>query len=218
MRKIPRNSGEGKTPASESAEGRAARPMRADARANRDRLMAVATQAFARDGVETSLEGIAREAGVGIGTLYRHFPTREALVEAAYRREVEALAAAAVTLAESHAPDAALALWMQRFVDYMATKRGMRESLKRLMESNSPLFAETSGLIPQALSGLVEAAVAAGTIRADADSGDVMHALWSVYSASDGPQWRERSQRLVALLMDGLRYGAPGERQGPPGD
>ncbi|WP_246333649.1 TetR/AcrR family transcriptional regulator [Aureimonas mangrovi] len=179
--------------------------------------MAVATQAFARDGVETSLEGIAREAGVGIGTLYRHFPTREALVEAAYRREVEALAAAAVTLGEAHAPDAALALWMQRFVDYMATKRGMRESLKRLMESNSPLFAQTSGLIPQALGGLVEAAAAAGAIRADADSGDVMHALSSIYSASDGPQWRERSQRLVGLLMDGLRYGAPGERQGPPG-
>ena len=184
------------------------RPLRADARRNRDRLIAVAAEAFSQDGVDTSLEAIARTAGVGTGTLYRHFPTREALVEAAYRRELEALIAAADMLAQSRAPDLALAEWMQRYVDYIAAKRGMRDSLKLLMESNSPLFAEASGRVPLALKGLMDRSVAAGTIRADADSADVLHALSSIYSAKDGPEWRQRSQRLVNLLMDGLRYGA----------
>ena len=140
--------------------------------------------------------------------LYRHFPTREALIEAVYRREVEGFVAAAETLARTEAPDAALAEWMRRYVGYIATKRGMRDSLKLLLDSNSPLFAETSGRVPLALKGLMERAVAAGAIRADADSADVLHALSSIYSTSDRPDWRERSQRLVNLLMDGLRYGA----------
>ena len=186
-----------------------ARPLRADARRNRDRLVAAAASAFGTEGVDTSLEAIARSAGVGIGTLYRHFPTREALIEVVYCREVEALVAAADDLSRSQPADEALAQWMQRFVDYIAAKRGMGESLKILFVSKSPLFAETSGLIPLALKGLVDRAVAAGAIRADADSGDVLHALSSVYAAASGPDWRERSRRLVRLLMDGLRYGAP---------
>jgi AcrR family transcriptional regulator len=186
-----------------------AKPLRADARRNRDRLMEAAAHAFARYGVDASLEAIAREAGVGPGTLYRHFPTREALIEAVYRREVEALVAAAKELARTKEPDAALAEWMQRFVGYIATKRGMRDSLRLLLESNSPLFAETSGLVPLTLRELVEKATQAGTIRPDADSADVLHALSSIYSAKDGPDWRDRSQRLVNLIMDGLRYGAP---------
>nr|WP_205648443.1 TetR/AcrR family transcriptional regulator [Acuticoccus kandeliae] len=185
------------------------RPLRADAKRNRDRLLNVAARAFATDGVDTSLEGIAREAGVGIGTLYRHFPTREALIEAVYRRELEALVSAAETLSATRSPDEALAGWMQRFVDYIATKRGMKDSLKLLIESNSPLFAEVSGLIPRTLTDLLDKAVAAGSVRADVDSADVLHALSSIYSASDGPDWTERSRRLVRLLMDGLRYGAP---------
>lgn len=188
--------------------------MRADARRNREKIMAVAARTFATAGVDASLEAIAREAGVGIGTLYRHFPTREALIEVVYCREVEALAAAAEDLSRSKAPDEALAEWMQRFVDYIATKRGMRDSLKLLLESNSPLFASTSGKVPLALRGLIDAAVAAGAIRHDADADDVMHALSSLYSTKDGPDWRERSQRLAKLLMDGLRYGAPSARGG----
>jgi AcrR family transcriptional regulator len=186
----------------------ATKPLRADARRNRDRLIEVAAKAFARSGVDTSLEAISREAGVGSGTLYRHFPTREVLIEAVYRREVEGLVAAADELARTTEPDGALAEWMQRFVGYMATKRGMRDSLRLLLESNSPLFAETSGAVPLAFKSLMEKAVRAGRIRPDADSADVLHALSSIYSASDGPDWQDRSKRLVSLIMDGLRYGA----------
>ena len=97
---------------------------------------------------------------------------------------------------------------MQRFVGYMATKRGMRDSLRLLLESNSPLFAQTSGAVPLAFKLLMERAAQAGTIRPDANSADVLHALSSIYSASDGPDWQDRSRRLVRLIMDGLRYGA----------
>jgi AcrR family transcriptional regulator len=186
----------------------AAKPLRADARRNRDRLIEVAAKAFASSGVDTSLEAIAREAGVGPGTLYRHFPAREVLIEAVYRREVEGLVAAAEELARTSEPDEALAEWMQRFVGYMATKRGMRDSLRLLLESNSPLFAQTSGAVPLAFKLLMERAAQAGTIRPDANSADVLHALSSIYSASDGPDWQDRSRRLVRLIMDGLRYGA----------
>jgi AcrR family transcriptional regulator len=185
------------------------RAPRADARRNRERLIAAAAGAFARSGVDASLEAIARDAGVGPGTLYRHFATREALIEGVYRHEVEGLVAAAKELSLTHDPDAALAEWMRRFVGYMATKRGMRDSLRLLLESNSPLFAETSGLVPMAFRDLMERAVQAGVIRRDANSADVLHALSSIYSASDGPDWQERSRRLVDLIMDGLRFGAP---------
>lgn len=198
-----------------SAEPDAAQPsprakrLRADARRNRDRLIEVAAAAFAEHGVDASLEDIARRAGVGIGTLYRHFPTREHLVEVLYRREVEALCAAADDLASRRPPDAALAEWMQRFVGYIATKRGMANSLRILMNTKSELFADTYGKIPLALRRLIEAAVADGSIRADIDSSDVLQALAGIYSAPDTPDWQERSRRLVALLMDGLRWGAP---------
>jgi AcrR family transcriptional regulator len=193
------------------------KPLRADARRNRDRLLEVAAGAFARDGVGASLESIARDAGVGTGTLYRHFPTREALIEAVYRREVEGLVAAAAELSRTREPDEALAEWMRRFVGYMATKRGMRDSLRLLLESNSPLFAETSGLVPRTFRDLMAKAVGSGRIRSDADSTDVLHALSSIYSSNDGPDWQERSQRLVGLIMDGLRYGAPRNGTEPPG-
>lgn len=198
-----------------SAELDAAQPsahakrLRADARRNRDKLIEVAAAAFAEHGVDASLEDIARRAGVGIGTLYRHFPTREHLVEVLYRREVEALCDAADDLARRRPPDAALAEWMQRFVGYIATKRGMANSLRILMNTNSERLADTYGKIPVALKRLIEAAVADGSIRADIDSSDVLQALAGIYSAPDTPDWQERSRRLVTLLMDGLRWGAP---------
>jgi len=189
-----------------------ARRLRVDARRNRDKLIAVAAEAFSKHGVDTSLEDIARRAGVGIGTLYRHFPTREHLVEVVYQREVEQLCAAADELAHKLAPDAALAEWMQRFVGYIATKRGMANSLRILLTTNSELFANTSGKVMQALSGLVEAAKADGSIRRDIDITDVLHALSGIYGAPDTPDWQARSRRLVSLLMDGLRWGAPKAR------
>ncbi|TGQ12676.1 MULTISPECIES: TetR/AcrR family transcriptional regulator [unclassified Mesorhizobium] len=188
----------------------APKPLRADAQRNRDRLVEVAAQMFASDGVDASLEEIAKRAGVGIGTLYRHFPTREHLVEVVYRREVEGLCHAAEDLAREHPADVALELWMQRFVDYIATKRGLATSLRLLLTANSTLFSDTSGRVSGAMRGLVQAAAAAGKIRADVDSSDVMHALGGIYSAPNTPDWRERSGRLVKLLMDGLRFGATG--------
>jgi AcrR family transcriptional regulator len=180
-------------------------PMRADARRNREKLIEVAATAFAQAGVEASLEDIARRAGVGIGTLYRHFPTREHLVEAVYRRELEGLAAAAKELAASHAPDVALEEWMRRFVDYIATKRGMATSLKILMDSNASLFAEGVGILRGAAEGLLKAAADQGFIRSDIDTTDLLHALSSIYSLPASPEWRDRSNRLIGLLMDGLR-------------
>ncbi|CCV15164.1 TetR/AcrR family transcriptional regulator [Mesorhizobium sp. STM 4661] len=186
----------------------ATKKLRADAQRNRDRLIEVAAAAFAAHGVDASLEEIARQAGVGIGTLYRHFPTREHLVEVVYRREVEGLCQAADELSRTEAPDVALEQWMQRFVDYIATKRGLTTSLRILMSTNSTLFSDISGRVTQALRRLVEAAVAAGAIRGDVDASDVLHALGGIYSAPDTKDWRDRSRRLVKLLMDGLRFGA----------
>jgi AcrR family transcriptional regulator len=197
-----------KTRPSGSPSPAAKKRLRADARRNRDRLIEIAAQAFAEHGIDTSLEEIAGRAQVGIGTLYRHFPTREHLVEVVYRREVEALCAAAQDLARRHPPAAALSEWMQRFVDYIAAKRGMANSLRILLTSNSEFFAETSGRIPAALQSLVDAAIADGSIRADIDSSDLLHALSGIYGAPQSPDWRDRSRRLVSLLMDGLRAGA----------
>ncbi|WP_404927716.1 TetR/AcrR family transcriptional regulator [Mesorhizobium sp. ORM16] len=185
-----------------------AKPLRADAQRNRDRLAEVAASVFAERGIDASLEEIARRAGVGIGTLYRHFPTREHLVEVVYRREVEGLCAAAGELAAKHPSDVALEEWMRRFVDYIATKRGLATSLRILLTANANLYSDTSGRVSAALRQLVEAAVAEGTIRGDVDASDVLHALGGIYSAPDTPDWRDRSRRLVRLLMDGLRFGA----------
>jgi AcrR family transcriptional regulator len=185
-----------------------AKRLRADASRNREKLIGIAAIEFAERGGSASLEEIARKAGVGIGTLYRHFPTREHLVEVVYRREVEALCAAAEELAHNNAPDVALAEWMQRFVDYIAAKRGMANSLRILFDANSEVFANTSGMIASALQRLVDAAVADGSVRSDIDISDISQALSGIYSAPDTPDWRDRSRRLVALLMDGLRWGS----------
>jgi AcrR family transcriptional regulator len=195
-------------PEAEPVASHESRRLRADARRNHDKLIEVAAQAFAHHGTAASLEDIARRADVGIGTLYRHFPSREHLVEAVYRHEVEALCDAAEELSRERAPDEALEEWMNRFVGYIATKRGMADSLRILLSSNSKLFADSYGQVPVVLSGLIDRAVAAGTIRTDVDSTDVLHALSGTYSMPSSPEWYDRSRRLVRLLMDGLRWGA----------
>jgi AcrR family transcriptional regulator len=191
--------------------------LRADAQRNRDKLIEAAAPAFAEHGTKASLEEIARSAGVGIGTLYRHFPTREHLVEVVYGREVEQLLAVADELSKREAPDVALEQWMLRFVGYIAAKRGMAESLRQLYASNSQLFAKASGLVPQTLQRLVETAAEAGLIRKDIQSADLLQALSGLYSAPDTPDWRDRSRRLVGLLMDGLRAGMPPRKRGGSG-
>ncbi len=179
--------------------------LRADAQRNRAKLVEVASQAFAERGADASLEEIARRAGVGIGTLYRHFPTREHLVEIVYRRELELLTGAAVELLAEKAPDIALDEWMHRFVSYMAAKRGMANSLKLLFTSNAALFTDGTTRMTAAFDKLLRAAIEAGTVKDDLVAGDVLYTLFGIYSIPDTPDWRERAHRIVRLIMDGLR-------------
>src|SRR5215469_8490788 len=133
------------------------RTLRADARRNRDRLLSVAVRAFSQDGPDVTLDAIAKDAGVGIGTLYRHFPTREALVEAAYRSELDRLCDAVGGLLEDLPPDQALRAWMDRFVDYMTTKRGMADALRAVIASGGAPYSESRGRLHAAIEALVEA-------------------------------------------------------------
>jgi AcrR family transcriptional regulator len=183
------------------------RPLRADARRNRDRLLDAAVRAFSQAGPEeVTLDAIAKDAGVGIGTLYRHFPTREALVEAAYRNELARLCDAAPELLETLPPDQALRQWMDRFIDYMTTKRGMADALRAVIDSGGNPFAESRDRMTEAITTLVKAGSAAGTVRDDVDPGDVVASLSGVTLASGGPDQRDRAGRMLDLLMDGLRY------------
>jgi AcrR family transcriptional regulator len=186
-----------------------ARPLRADAQRNRDKLLTTAMAAFAERGVDASLEDIARTAGVGIGTLYRHFPTRDALIEAAYRHQVETLCAAAEELLATHEPDEALSLWMERFVAHVATKRGMATALKAVIGKDSELFAYCHGLIRDAVGTLISAAAESGAIRSDVEPADLIRALSGICLVSDQPGWQDQAHRLVNLLHDGLRYRPP---------
>ncbi len=167
--------------------------------------MEVAAEAFAEHGADASLEQIARQAGVGIGTLYRHFPTREHLVEVVYRRELELLATAARELMAEKAADIALEEWMHRFVSYMAAKRGMASSLKLLLTSNSALFKDGSTLLNTTFDKLLRAAIEAGSVKGDIETSDVLYTLFGIYSIPDTSDWRERAHRIVRLIMDGLR-------------
>jgi AcrR family transcriptional regulator len=182
------------------------RPLRADARRNRDRLLEVAVRAFAADDPGVSLEAIARAAGVGIGTLYRHYPTREALVEAAYRSELDRLCEAAPELLQDRPADVALRTWMDHFVDYMTTKRGMAEALRAVIASGGNPYAHSRDRLLTAIGQLLEAGATAGTIRSDTDPADVLSALNGVTLAVADPAQRDRAGRLLDLLMDGLRF------------
>jgi AcrR family transcriptional regulator len=186
------------------------RPLRVDAQRNRERLVAEAAVAFQERGIDVPLEELARRSGVGIGTLYRHFPTRDALIEAVYRREMDLLCDAAADLHAEHAPGEALELWLLDFVEYVATKRGMAEALKAAVGADSELFAESHRRITDAIEGLVAAGVAAGGIRADVEPMDLLRAVSGICVAPSAalPDWKARARRLVALLMDGMRYGA----------
>ncbi len=192
--------------------GKTERAQRADARRNRERLLAAATEAFAEAGTDVSLEAIAKRAGVGIGTLYRHFPSRAALVEAAYRSEVDHLCDAAKELLAEHPPDAALAEWMDRYVGYGAAKRGMSDALQSVVASKSDLYAESRTRILEAIATLLEAGAAAGTIRSDVDAEDVLRSMGAVWLMTDDRLWSEQARKTLGLLMDGLRHGAAAGR------
>jgi len=186
-----------------------ARPLRADAQRNRERLLDAAVRAFSGDGPEVTLDAIARDAGVGIGTLYRHFPTREALVEAAYRNELARLCDAAPELLRAEAPDRATRIWMDRFVDYMTTKHGMADALRAVVASGGNPFAESRDRLLTAITALLEAGAAAGTLRSDVDPSDVLTSLSGVSMVTANHAQPDQARRILDLLMDGLRYRAP---------
>lgn len=180
------------------------RRVRADAARNRERLMAVAAAMFAERGAEVPLEDIAREAGVGIGTLYRHFPTRDALVEAVYRNEVALLCERADDLLAKLPPDQALAEWMLLFVRHVRTKRGMLSVLKPLMAASSTLSADTRGRVVDYASRMLAAGVAAGTLRDSIDGADLVRAVSGICMSTDEDQSRA-GERLVDVIVAGLR-------------
>ena len=187
--------------------GDASRPVRADARRNQDALVQAAKAVFAASGVDAPVREVAEAAGVGLGTLYRHFPQRSDLIVAVFRREVDACADAAPVLAAAHPPVQALSLWLQRFVDFIAAKRGLSAAL----HSGDPAFAALpayfNARFRTALQSLLDAAAQAGEIPADIEPNELLHAVAGLSHPSPFGETAQ-ARRMVALLVDGLRYGA----------
>ena len=186
-------------------EPAAVRKPRADSERNRLRLLETAKAAFAEKGSGASLDEIARIAGVGAGTLYRHFPTRDALVAAVYRNETEQLVAAADRLAKTHPPVTALRAWLLLFVDYIATKHGMHEVLNSIVGGTSDLYSASTAQVKQAIAKLIDRAVASGDIRLDLDPVDLLRALAGVANIGLGPDGERAAKRMVDILIAGVR-------------
>ncbi|MFJ8085410.1 TetR/AcrR family transcriptional regulator [Streptomyces sp. NPDC096205] len=182
--------------------------LRADARRNRERILEAAVRAFSEKGADVPIDTIAKAAGVGSATLYRHFPTREALVEAAYRNELARVCDSAAKLLADNAPDRALRLWMDDFIDYLAAKQGMADALRAAVATGADPFAETLDRLGSTLTTLLRAGAGAGLLRPDIDPFDVGFSLAGVALITSAPDQRERAGRLLDLLLDGLRYGA----------
>ncbi|HWH11267.1 MAG TPA: TetR/AcrR family transcriptional regulator [Solirubrobacteraceae bacterium] len=183
------------------------KPVRADARRNRQRLLTAAHDLFAHADTEVSLEAVGRAAGLGVGTVYRHFPTRDALFEAAYRSEVAQLCDAAGELLNERPADVALVEWMGRFVGFAASKRGLSAALGSVVSSGSDLHTRTRRQVLDALTTLLDAGVAAGTLRADVDAGDVLGAIGAIWRIPDAP---DQARRILMLIADGLRHRPTG--------
>jgi AcrR family transcriptional regulator len=181
------------------------RKPRADSARNRQLLIDASKAGFSDVGLNVSLEEIARRAGVGIGTLYRHFPSREAVVEAVYRREVEQLAEAVPRLLESSPAGEALHQWMHLFVDYIATKRLIAPSLAAVAGRTPTLYATSSELITRAISTLVKRAIESGDVRKDIDPTDLLRGMVGVSYGNTDQGWEASARRLIDILMDGLR-------------
>ena len=195
-------------PPGRDSRARSGRKPRADGQRNRERLLAAAKAAFAAVGPDVSLDEIARRAGVGIGTLYRHFPTRDAMVEAVYRREVGQLAEAAQTLLQTRRPAQALHDWLTLFVDYMATKRVVGPVLAAAPGGVAALYETSGNMMRAAITLLVTRGVAAGDIRPDIEPDDVMQALSGVAYGADKPGLEARALRLIDVFIAGLRPNA----------
>jgi AcrR family transcriptional regulator len=181
--------------------------MRADARRNYARLLAAARDAFTEEGVDASLDDIAKRAEVGPGTLYRHFPSREALLAAVYRDDVEARAARADELAGELEPEEALVAWLRGQLDYIKYKRGLGAAVKTMLGADSETLAFCRNVLRAAVGRLLDRAQAAGVVRADVNAADVLRLSHAVGVASE--QAPEDADRLLSLVLDGLRPPAP---------
>jgi len=187
-----------------ASQGAPRRPRR-DAQLNRERILEVAKTAFTRHGAEASLDEIAKKAGVGAGTLYRHFPTRDALIEAVYRNEVEKLAAARREFAAAMSPIEALRAWMLLLVDYIAAKHIIAPALNSVVGGPSRLYESSRSLVKGAMESLVQRAKESGDIRRDTDASDLLRAMIGVSLVDSGPDWQQSAKRLVDILIAGLR-------------
>jgi len=184
---------------------RPARKPRADAQRNRQRILEVARELFTRSGANISLDEAAQRAGVGAGTLYRHFPTREALLEAVYRSEVEKLAAAERQFAATLTPVEALRAWMLLFVDYLAAKRIIAPALNTLLGRSAKAIEASGAAVKEAIQALVKRAMESGDIRADLDALDLLRALVGVSNVAPAADWQASARRLVEILILGSR-------------
>jgi AcrR family transcriptional regulator len=183
----------------------AQRKPRMDALRNRERILEVAKGAFTRHGADASLDDIAKQAGVGAGTLYRHFPTRDALIEAVYRSEVEKLAAAADGFADAMSPVEALRAWLLLFVDYIAAKHIIAPALNSLAGGPSRLYEGSRSLVQGAIDELVKRAKKSGDVRRDIDASDLLRAVIGVSYVGSGGDWQQSARRLVDILIAGSR-------------
>jgi AcrR family transcriptional regulator len=179
--------------------------LRADAQRNRARLLDAARAAFASGPQPVTLEQIARDSGVGIGTLYRHFPTREALVEALYRQELADLCASAGDLLAVRAPDLALRAWMDRFADYVTAKQEMAETLRAVFASGSVTVSQARRELTAALQTILDAGIAAGTLRDDVRAEDIVASIVGMFAATSRAGGNEQLGRMLDLLMDAIR-------------
>jgi len=183
----------------------AQRKPRADAQRNRERILEVAKKAFTRSGANASLDDIANEAGVGPGTLYRHFPTREELLQAVYRSEMEKLAAMERKFAQTMPPIEALRAWLLLFVDAIETKQLIAPALNTLIGDPKKVFAASYALMQEAIRALVKRAIKSGDIRKDTEPMDLLRALVGMAHVPSSPQWQESAKRLVDILIAGSR-------------
>ena len=184
------------------------RKPRADALRNRERILEIAKEAFTQAGADVHLDDVAKQAGVGAGTLYRHFPTRDALLEAVYRNEVGKLAEAAQRFSDTMPPIEALRAWMLLFVDYIEAKQIIAPALNTMVGGPSKVFAATGVQVKGAIEVLVKRAIGSGDIRADLDPLDLLRALVGVSNVASGPDWPQSARRLVQILLAGSRPGA----------
>lgn len=188
------------------------RKPRADAIRNRERVLEAAKAVFSQGGPAASLEAVAKQAGVGIGTLYRHFSTREALYEAVYRREVEQLVELAKHLEIETGPVEALRRWARANVEFIATKKGMAATLALAAHRSSDLAAYSLDRLSKAVGELLQRAAAAGEIRPDIDAEDLLRTVVGMCYVQDRPGWQAKVLRLVDVFIDGLCRGSHGER------